>query len=147
MFNAKEEQRAVEMQSNTSNIITKGTTLEGNLESNGNIRIEGTVRGNVQTEAKIVLGHSSKIEGDVVAQNAEVEGELKGNIRVFDTLILKPSSLIHGDITTNKLIVESGAAFNGACRMGVSSTNKQINENGKPRFQKEQNNPAHQSIS
>ncbi|MEJ2004429.1 MAG: polymer-forming cytoskeletal protein [Cyclobacteriaceae bacterium] len=147
MFNAKEEQRAVEMQSNMSNIITKGTTLVGNLESNGNIRIEGTVKGNVETEAKIVLGSSSKIDGDVIAQNAEIVGELKGNVRVFDTLILKPSSLIHGDITTNKLIVESGAAFNGACRMGVSSTKTKVHENGKHQIQKGQSNPTRQPIS
>ena len=147
MFNAKEEQRAVEMQSNMSNIITKGTTLEGNLESNGNIRIEGTVKGNVETEAKIVLGQSSKIEGDVISQNAEVEGELNGNIRVYDTLILKPTSLIHGDITTNKLIVESGAAFNGACRMGVSSSKTIMNENGKAHQEKGQSNPTRQPIS
>ena len=146
MFNAKEEQRAADLQSNSSNLITKGTTMEGNLESNGNIRIDGIIKGNVDSEAKIVLGPSSRIEGDVVAQNAEIEGELKGNIRVFDTLILKPSSLIHGDITTNKLIVESGAAFNGACRMGVSATNSKLTDNGKPQ-QKEQGNPASQPIS
>ena len=146
MFNAKDEQRAAELQSNNSNIINQGTTLEGNLESNGNIRIEGEVRGNIQTEAKVALGKSARIEGDVVAQNAEIEGELKGNIRVFDTLILKPSSLIHGDITTNKLIVESGAAFNGACRMGVTSNNIKANENGSAQ-QTGQSNPARQPIS
>ncbi|MCA6078314.1 bactofilin family protein [Fulvivirga sedimenti] len=146
MFNAKDDQRNIELQSNTSNIITKGTLLEGNLDTNGNIRIEGEVKGNVKTEAKIVLGGSSKIEGDVTAQNAEVEGELKGNIRVYDTLILKPSSLIHGDITTNKLIVESGAAFNGACRMGVTANSTIPNDNGKPQ-QTGQSNPTRQPVS
>ncbi len=146
MFNAKDDQRNVEIQSNTSNIITKGTLLEGNLETNGNIRIKGDVKGNVKTEAKIVLGQSSKIEGDVTAQNAEVEGELKGNIRVYDTLVLKPSSLIHGDITTNKLIVESGAAFNGACRMGVTSNSTTPNDNGRTQ-QTGQSNPARQPVS
>jgi cytoskeletal protein CcmA (bactofilin family) len=146
MFNAKDDQRNIETQSNTSNIITKGTMLEGNLETNGNIRIEGDVKGSVKTEAKIVIGQSSKIDGDVTAQNAEVEGELKGNIRVYDTLILKPSSLIHGDITTNKLIVESGAAFNGACRMGVTSNSTTTNDNGKPQ-QTGQSNQTRQPVS
>lgn len=130
MFNSKDDQRTADQMPAISNTIAKGTVLEGNLESQGNIRIEGTVLGNIQTSAKIVLGQSSKISGDVKAQNAEVEGELKGNIKVNDTLILKPSSLIHGDIVTNKLIVESGATFNGACRMGVTSANMKPNDQG-----------------
>lgn len=132
MFNSKEELKSADQLSTISNTIAKGTVLEGSLETAGNIRIEGTVIGNITTEAKIVLGQPSKISGDVVARNAEVEGELKGNIRISDTLILKPTSLIHGDIITNKLIVESGATFNGACRMGVTTANLKPNETRRP---------------
>ena len=142
MFNSKEEQKAVDQQQTISNNIAEGTVLEGNLETPGNIRVEGTVLGNITSEAKIVLGKTAKISGDVHARNAEVEGELKGNIRISDTLILKPSSLIHGDIVTNKLIVESGATFNGACRMGVTSANMKANDNGRS-----QSTPAQSALA
>ncbi|TRX53664.1 polymer-forming cytoskeletal protein [Fulvivirga sp. M361] len=130
MFASKEDHKVAEEISNSSNIIGKGTVLDGNIETYGNIRIEGRVLGDIKTKSKIVLGQSSKVEGNVLAQNAEVEGELKGNIRITDVLILKPTAVIHGDIVTNKLIVESGAAFNGGCKMGV--TDKEIKIGGNP---------------
>lgn len=130
MFNSKENHKVAEQISNSSNIIGKGTILEGSIETYGNIRIEGKVIGNIKTKSKLVLGQSSQVEGNVLAQNAEVEGELKGNIEITDILILKPTASIQGDIITNKLIVESGATFNGGCKMGVTMKEINIGENG-----------------
>ncbi len=128
MFASKEDHKVAEEISNSSNIIGKGTVLKGHIETYGNIRIEGHVIGNIKTKSKIVLGNSSQVEGDVLAQNAEVEGELKGNIKITDVLILKPTAVIHGDIITNKFIVESGATFNGGCKMGVTDKDIKIGE-------------------
>jgi cytoskeletal protein CcmA (bactofilin family) len=68
-----------------------------------------------------------------LAQNAEVAGEVKGIVEISDLLLLKSSAIIHGDIVTNKLIVESGATFNGGCKMGVSIKEIKIGENGQPK--------------
>ena len=129
MFN-KEEKKVADEISNSSNIIGKGTALEGSLETYGNIRVEGKVTGNVKTKSKVALGQSSRVEGNILAQNAEVAGEVHGTIEVTDLLLLKPTAVIHGDIITNKLIVESGAAFNGSCKMGVMAKEIKIGENG-----------------
>ena len=129
MFN-KEEKKVADEISNSSNIIGKGTALEGSLETYGNIRVEGKVTGNVKTKSKVALGQSSRVEGNILAQNAEVAGEVHGTIEVTDLLLLKPTAVIHGDIITNKLIVESGAAFNGSCKMGVGAKEIKIGENG-----------------
>lgn len=120
MFN-KQEQKVAEELSNSSNIIGKGTILEGNLETFGNIRIEGKVIGNIKTKSKAAFGQSSQVEGSVLAQNAEIAGHISGTVEVTEILVLKPTAVIDGDIITNKLIVESGAAFNGSCKMGVKS--------------------------
>lgn len=130
MFTSKQDHKVAEQISNSSNIIGKGTILEGNIETFGNIRIEGKIIGNIKTKSKVALGQSSQVEGNILAQNAEVEGELKGNIEITDILILKPTATVHGDIITNKLIVESGATFNGRCKMGVSMKEIKIGENG-----------------
>ncbi|MDN5204057.1 polymer-forming cytoskeletal protein [Fulvivirgaceae bacterium BMA10] len=119
MFNNKEEKKVAEEVSNSSNQIGKGTVLHGDIETYGNLRVEGKVVGDIKTKSKIVVGHSSQVEGDILAQNAEISGEVKGTVEVTELLILKPSSVIHGDIVTNKLIVESGAKFNGGCKMGA----------------------------
>jgi cytoskeletal protein CcmA (bactofilin family) len=130
MFTSKEDHKVAEEISNSSNIIGKGTILEGNIETFGNIRVEGKVVGNVKTKSKVALGQSSHVEGNILAQNAEVAGEIKGRIEVSDILILKPTAVINGDIITNKIIVESGATFNGGCKMGVSQKEIKIGENG-----------------
>lgn len=131
MFN-KEEKKVAEEISNSSNIIGKGTLVEGNLETYGNIRVEGQVIGNIKTKSKVALGQSSRVEGNILAQNAEVAGEVSGTVEVTELLLLKSSAVISGDIITNKLIVESGATFNGGCKMGVTIKEIKIGVNGQP---------------
>ncbi len=118
MFN-KDDNRNLAVQSTPSNIISRGTILEGNIKTSGNLRIEGRVIGNLITKGKAALAQSSYVDGNILAKNAEVAGEVKGKVEVSEMLILKPTCVIHGDIVTNKLIVESGATFNGGCTMGA----------------------------
>ncbi len=129
----KEEKRAVEVQSTTSNIISRGTILEGNIKTPGNLRIEGRVIGNLITKSKAALAQSSYVDGNILARNAEIAGEVKGKVEVSEMLILKPTCIIHGDIVTNKLIVESGATFNGGCTMGAQMEEIQLSLKKTPR--------------
>jgi len=121
MFTNKEDSRVAGEISNSSNIVGKGTIVEGNIETFGNIRIEGKVIGNVKTKSKIALGQSCHVKGNVAAQNAEISGEVNGTIEIADVLILRSTAVINGDILANKLIVESGAYFNGGCKMSVTT--------------------------
>lgn len=102
---------------NTINIIGAGTVITGDINSNGDIRIDGTVQGKVISKAKVVIGKSSTIDGDIEAQNADISGKVNGKLSVAQTLLLKSSAFINGDIVVNKLVVESGAEFNGKCNM------------------------------
>ncbi|WP_462253105.1 bactofilin family protein [Ekhidna sp.] len=122
-------QKEVEELSNSSNIIGKGTIVNGSIETFGNIRVEGKVVGDIKTKSKAAFGHSSQVDGSVLAQNAEVAGHITGTIEVTEQLVLKATATIDGDIVTNKLLVESGATFNGKCKMGVKSKEIKI---GKP---------------
>lgn len=130
MFTSKEEKKVAEEISNSTNTIGKGTVLEGNIETYGNIRIEGKVIGNIKSKSKIALGNSSHVEGNIVAQNADLEGEVKGRIEISEMLILKATAVVHGDIITGKLVVEPGAVFNGTCKMGASIRDIKMGENG-----------------
>ncbi len=121
--------KEVEELSNSSNIIGKGTIMNGSVETFGNIRVEGKVIGDIKTKSKAAFGHSSQVDGSVLAQNAEVAGHITGTIEVTELLVLKATAVIDGDIITNKLLVETGAAFNGKCKMGVKSKEIKI---GKP---------------
>lgn len=125
MFNSKDKKELEEL-SNSSNTIGKGTSIEGDLESYGNIRLDGKVVGNIKTKSKIVMGESSYLEGNLVAANAEVSGEIKGTVEVAEILLLKPTAVINGDIKTGRLIVESGAVWNGTVKMGAVVKDIQI---------------------
>lgn len=128
MFN-KQEKKGVEEQLTTiSNTIGKGTSLVGDIETFGNIRIDGKVKGNITSKSKLVLGDSSFIDGNILAQNAEIEGEVSGCVEVTELLVLKPSARIKGDIITNKMVVEAGAAFNGSCHMGTVTKEIKISD-------------------
>jgi cytoskeletal protein CcmA (bactofilin family) len=129
MFTTKEEKRAAEEISNSSNTIGKGTYLEGNIETYGNIRIEGKVTGHVKSKSKVALGNSSHVQGNITAQNADIEGEVKGRIEVAELLVLKSTAVISGDMITGKLVVEPGAVFNGTCKMGAAIKEIKIGEN------------------
>ena len=129
MLATKEQKRAAEEISNSSNVIGKGTTIEGNIETSGNIRIEGKIVGNIKSRAKIALGSGSQIEGNVTAQNADVEGHVKGKIDILEILVLKGTAVIMGDISTAKLVIEPGASFNGSCKMGVGLRDFKSTEN------------------
>ena len=130
MFTTKDEKKAAEEISNSSNVIGKGTTLDGNIETSGNIRIEGRINGNIKSKSKIALGHSSHVDGNISAQNADLEGSVKGKIEISEVLVLKATAVVHGDIFTGKLVVEPGAVFNGSCRMGATIKDIKSAENG-----------------
>lgn len=127
--------KEVEELSNSSNIIGKGTIMTGGVETFGNIRVEGKVIGDIKTKSKAAFGHSSQVDGSVLAQNAEVAGHITGTIEVTELLVLKATAVIDGDIITNKLLVETGAAFNGKCKMGVKSKEIKIGKPEEPEHQ------------
>lgn len=108
----------MEKTANLSNVIGKGSTLTGDFEAYGNIRIEGKVIGNIYSKSKVVLGNGSYVEGNITAQNAEIEGEVKGKLEITDMLTLKATAIINGDIQTAKFAVDPGAKFNGQIHMG-----------------------------
>ena len=101
------------------NQLGQGTVIDGEINSDADIRIDGRVRGNVISKGKLVLGANGVIEGDVRSENAYIEGRVNGKVEIADLLILSKSSLVNGDIIIKKLVVEEGAKFNGKCTMGV----------------------------
>jgi len=101
------------------NMIGAGTTITGDVQSKGDIRVDGTLKGSVSTTGKVVLGKDGTIEGDVICNDADISGTIKAKITVSQLLSLKSTSKLNGDIVTNKLSIEPGASFSGSCSMGA----------------------------
>lgn len=120
MFNNKTNSMARPNETNgVVNHIGVGTTITGEITSSGDIRIDGALKGSINTKGKVVVGTTGMVEGDVVCQNADISGELKASISVSELLSLKSTAKLHGDILTNKLAIEPGASFTGSCSMGA----------------------------
>ena len=103
----------------TVNTIGAGTIIAGDVKSKGDIRVDGTLKGSVNTLGKVVLGKDGVIEGDVICNSADISGTIKAKITVSQLLSLKTTAKLNGDIITNKLSIEPGASFTGSCSMGA----------------------------
>ena len=103
----------------TVNTIGSGTIITGDIQSKGDVRVDGTLKGSINTTGKVALGKEGVIEGDVVCNNADISGTLKAKITVSQLLLLKSTAKLNGDISTNKLSIEPGASFTGSCSMGA----------------------------
>ena len=101
------------------NMVGSGTVITGDIKSKSDIRIDGILKGSVNTEGKLVVGSSGVVEGDVFCSDADISGEIKAKITVSKLLSLKSTSKLNGDIITNKLSIEPGASFSGSCSMGA----------------------------
>lgn len=118
MFSGKENRKQHEEVTNASNFLGKGTIIKGQIQSIGNIRVEGKVIGDIKTKAKLAMGDASFLEGNIQAQNADIAGVVKGKIEVVELLTLKSTAQVEGEIVASKLAVEPGATFNGTSKMG-----------------------------
>ncbi len=103
---------------NKINLIGVGTTIEGNITSNENIRFDGNLVGNLTTKGKLFVGQSGKVSGEIRCRNCEVEGVVEGKVVVEELLSLRSMSRLYGEMKTSKLAIEPGALFTGKCDMG-----------------------------
>jgi cytoskeletal protein CcmA (bactofilin family) len=118
--NGKEKRGSIESVLNT---ITRGTVLEGKITTDGDIRVEGVVKGSIHCKAKLSIGEHGMVDGNIDARIAIISGNVKGTVIVRELLQLQETGKIHGDIITQKLSVQVGALFTGNCRMGQEARN------------------------
>jgi cytoskeletal protein CcmA (bactofilin family) len=128
LFNNSKNQ-SVAFNPNTLNIINSGTQILGDVNSDGDMRVDGTIKGYLTSKARLVLGPTAVIEGDVKAANIEISGEVNGNIYATELLTVKATAKISGDIVSNKLIIEAGAVFNGTSKMNKPKEASLTNNN------------------
>ena len=121
MFNSKSKPEMSYEKSNGANgatLISAGTSLKGDITSNSDLRIDGTVIGNIRGNAKIIIGSSGVVEGDIEGNQADITGKVTGNVKIKDLLQLRGECNVTGNLTAGKLQIEPTAIFNGKCHMG-----------------------------
>ena len=123
MFNKEKNTTGTErINGKSATLVSAGTTLTGDLQSDGDLRIDGTIKGNVTSAAKVIIGATGLVEGLVIGLQADVAGKVSGNIEVKELLQLREQCVVEGNITAGKLQIEPTATFNGQCKMNSSSS-------------------------
>ena len=117
-----------EVNTQVINLIGKGTAITGEIKSEGDIRIDGELNGNITSTGRVVVGDTGKVIGEIVCKNCEVAGFVQGKMVIEQLITLKATSKVSGEISTDKLSIEPGSVFSGNCIMG----NEVKNEKAKP---------------
>jgi cytoskeletal protein CcmA (bactofilin family) len=118
MFTGKSKsQMPLETGGNNTSLIGAGTTLKGDITCNADLRIDGTLEGNIYSTAKVIIGANGVVTGDISGQQADIHGKVTGLIKVKDLLQLKGSCVVNGNIQAGNLQIDTSATFNGQCQM------------------------------
>ena len=109
--------------------ISKGTEFHGDIISKSDIRVDGTVFGNIITDGKLVVGDSAEIrEGIIICKNADIWGKIEATTYVEEILALKATAKYTGELHLSKLSIEIGVEFSGSCSILSKDEFKKIKE-------------------
>ena len=110
--------------STATNSLVHGTTIEGSIQADKDIRIDGSLTGSLHCKGKVIIGPTGQISGEITCENAVIEGKFEGILVVGDVLHVKETAKIEGDVSTMKLVVQPGSIFNVKCKMGAQGNVK-----------------------
>lgn len=117
MFSKEKSSSSDKNYSGSATLVSPGTVVKGDINSENDLRIDGTIQGNVHTDAKIIIGPTGSVQGDITGGQADIYGRVSGNVTVKDLLQLKDNGNVEGNIIAAKLQIDPTALFNGKCQM------------------------------
>lgn len=102
-------------------ILAAGLVVKGDLETDGIIKIEGTVDGTVRAQGQVLVARGGEVHGDIHTRGAVIGGKVKGSLVAEERVEVQDGALIEGDLTTPRLVVHEGGDVNGRVVMGPPS--------------------------
>ncbi len=133
--NKKPDNSNISANSSALNSLVQGTIVEGTVRAESDIRVDGIIHGDLTCSAKVIIGPTGEIKGEVKCVNAMIDGKFEGKLYVEDLLTVRETAIVNGDIHTGKLIVQSGAVFNVTCDMGKSNPRKTLQKDPSQRIE------------
>ncbi len=126
MFGSKKSAK-VEVKSTSRNVIGSGTKIVGDVISEGDFRIDGSLEGTLKTNGKVIIGKEGFVKGKIECDNADIEGKCEGELNVNNVLTVKSTASVTGNIIVGSISTEPGASLNTNCHMkgNVKETKKQ----------------------
>lgn len=99
-------------------IIGPGMKVVGDCQTDGTVRVEGTIEGSIQAGKAVVIGKQGSVVGDITTQDAIVSGRVEGVLVAESRLELQATCHIEGEVRTRRMQLEEGAVLNGTVQMG-----------------------------
>ena len=99
------------------NTFSTSTQIEGNIVTKDDMRFDGSIKGDITSEKKIVVGEQATIEGNIRCANLDLLGQITGDVYCEETIVLRAHSNLKGNVITHSLEIEPGAVFDGSCQM------------------------------
>ena len=118
--------------SEETTIISRGVKIEGKITSDGNIRVDGDIKGDIISQNNVTVGESGQVTGQINANVITVGGKVNGTVTAKEKLALESKGDLKGDILTKILVVEAGAKFEGNSKMGESRNLPEMKDTNKP---------------
>jgi cytoskeletal protein CcmA (bactofilin family) len=118
--------------SEETTIISRGVKIEGKITSDGNIRVDGDIKGDIISQNNVTVGESGQVNGQINANVITIGGKVIGTVSAKEKLALEAKGNLKGDIFTKTLVVEAGAKFDGNSKMGDSRNFPDTKETNKP---------------
>jgi cytoskeletal protein CcmA (bactofilin family) len=119
MFASKNAENSAAPNGSTT-IIGSSAVVDGNITSGSDVRIDGYLKGNIDSKGRVLIGANGKVDGDIIAQQADISGQVNGAIKVKELLSLRANADINGTIYAGKLSVEPTVSLNGHVHMGAN---------------------------
>lgn len=119
-----------EIMAKNNNLITQlseATVIKGDIEVNNDLRVAGTVEGNIKCTAQLVILDGAKIIGSIETESININGYIKGNVACKGQSVLESRAQLEGDLTTHQLIINEGALFHGSCNMSKPHKSSEVN--------------------
>lgn len=115
----KQKTKTLSSSNNTLSItyITESTEITADMKCDIDIRIAGSVEGEVESKQKVILTKSGKIDGALISDEADISGNIKGDIKISNKLILRSTAVVDGEVYAKKLVIEEGAQLQGSLQV------------------------------
>src|ERR1043165_635033 len=97
--------------------FSAGTHIEGTLELDGEVKLEGHIKGKVTGTGVVTVGEQANLQADVFAPVVIVHGVVRGEMHATDRLELHRTAKVKGSIRAARVRIDEGAIFEGECRM------------------------------
>lgn len=100
-------------------VIAQGITIEGELTSDDDVEVAGSVKGRLSTQGVVTVAHGALVEAEVAGGNVSVAGQVTGNVSAAERVDLQTGARLVGDVKAARLTIADGASFKGNVDMDV----------------------------